>query len=124
MRWATRLMPVASATDDSISLGKVIEQSLVTIPAVWVLVGIAIAAVGAAPSVRVIAWLGVVATFGITILGPTFKLPDWLLDISPLRHVPNVTATSPDWTGLAWLGLFFALFLAVGFVGFRRRDVI
>ena len=67
---------------------------------------------------------GEVATFGITILGPTFKLPDWLLDISPLRHVPNVTAISPDWTGLAWLGLFVVIFLAVGFVGFRRRDVI
>jgi ABC-2 type transport system permease protein len=115
---------VASAKDDSISFGNVVEQSLVTIPAVWVLVGLAIAAVGAAPSRRLIAWLGVVATFGLTILGPTFKLPDWALDISPLRHVPNVTAASPDWTGLVWLTAVVVLFLAVGFAGFRRRDVI
>ena len=54
----------------------------------------------------------------------TFNLPDWVLDISPLRHVPNVTAASPDWAGLGWLAAFAALFLIVGFVGFRRRDVI
>jgi ABC-2 type transport system permease protein len=66
----------------------------------------------------------VVATFGITILGPTFNLPDWMLDISPLRHVPNVTAASPDWAGLAWLFGFAALFSAIGFAGYRRRDIL
>ena len=64
-----------------------------------------------------------VATFGLTILGPTFNLPDWVLDISPLRHVPNVTAASPDWTGLVWLSGFIVVFSAIGFVGFRRRDI-
>ena len=115
---------VASAKDDSIAFGDVVVQSVATIPAVWVLVALAIAAVGAAPSRRLVAWLGVVATFGLTILGPTFKLPDWALDVSPLRHVPNVTAASQDWTGLAWLSGVVVLLLVVGFAGFRRRDII
>ena len=115
---------VASAKDGSIALGDVVRQSLATIPAVWVLVALAIAAIGAAPTRRLVAWLGVVATFGLTILGPTFKLPDWALDVSPLRHVPNVTATSPDWTGLAWLSGVVVLLLIIGFAGFRRRDII
>jgi ABC-2 type transport system permease protein len=115
---------VAGAKDKSISTSDVIFQSLVTVPAVWALVGIALAAVGAAPRLRLVAWLGIVATFGLTILGPTFKLPAWALDISPLRHVPNVTAASPDWAGLAWLIAFAALFLTIGFVGYRRRDIV
>jgi len=108
---------IASARDDSISIAKVVQQSAVTIPAVWVLVALAITAVGAAPTMRLIAWLGIVATFALTILGPTFKLPAWALDLSPLRHVPNVSAASPDWTGLAWLTGFIAIFLAIGFAG-------
>jgi ABC-2 type transport system permease protein len=120
----TGLGLVASSKDDSVSIGNVVQQALVTIPAVWVLVGLAVAAVGAAPTRRLVAWLGVVATFGLTILGPTFKLPDWALDISPLRHVPNVTAASPDWTGLVWLCGIAVLFTAIGFAGYRRRDVI
>jgi ABC-2 type transport system permease protein len=115
---------VSGAKDKTISTSDVIFQSLVTIPAVWVLVGLALAAVGAAPRLRLVAWLGIVATFGLTILGPTFKLPAWALDISPLRHVPNVTAASPDWAGLAWLIAFAALFLIIGFVGYRRRDIV
>jgi ABC-2 type transport system permease protein len=35
-----------------------------------------------------------------------------------------VTAASPDWTGLAWLCAVVALLSVVGFVGFRRRDII
>ncbi len=115
---------VAHGKDGSVGVLDVLEQAVVTIPGVWVLVGLAIAAVGAAPSRRLVAWLGVVATFGLTILGPTFNLPGWALDISPLRHVPTVTASAPDWIGLAWLTGVLAIFLVVGFVGFRRRDVI
>lgn len=115
---------IASARDNSVSFAKVVQQSAVTIPAVWVLVALAIAAVGAAPTLRWIAWLGVVATFALTILGPTFNLSAAALDLSPLRHVPNVSAASPDWTGLAWLTGFIVIFLAIGFAGYRRRDII
>lgn len=120
----TGLGIVASAADPSVSVGQVISQALVTIPGVWVLVALAVAAVGAAPAKRLVGWLGIVATFGLTILGPTFRLPDWALSISPLRHVPNIAAASPGWTGfIVLIGIIVAL-LAVGFVGFRRRDVL
>lgn len=115
---------VASAQNESIALGDVVRQALATIPGVWVLVALATAAVGAAPSKRLIGWLGIVATFGLTILGPTFKLPEWALGVSPLRHVPTVTAATPDWSGLLWLTGVLVLFLAIGFIGFRRRDLL
>lgn len=115
---------VASTTDHSVSLAKVITQSLVTIPAIWALVALGIAAVGALPAARGIAWLGVVATFALTLLGPTFKLPDWALSISPLRHVPTVTADAPGWGGLGWLALVSVALLVIGFVGYRRRSIL
>ncbi|NPC96667.1 multidrug ABC transporter permease [Nocardioides sp. zg-DK7169] len=120
----TTLAAVASARDDTVAFGDVVGQSGVTIPGTWVLVALALAVVGAAPSRRLVGWLGVVATFGLTLLGPTFKLPGWALDISPLRHVPDVTARSPDWSGLALLGGVVVVLLLVGFAGFRRRDVV
>lgn len=119
----TSLGLVAHGRDAAIAIGDVVRQAAVTIPAVWVLVGLGLAAVGVAPARRLVAWLGIVATFGLTILGPTFKLPDWALDISPLRQVPDVTSASPDWSGLVWLGLVAVVLLAVGFGGFRRRDL-
>lgn len=120
----TGLGAVASAKDDTIAAGDVLLQAAVTIPAVWVLVALALAAVGAAPAARLAAWLGIVATFGLTLLGPTFRLPGWALSISPLHHVPVVALRSPHWVGLAWLCAVAAALLSVAFAGFRRRDVI
>jgi ABC-2 type transport system permease protein len=120
----TTLGLVAAARDKTISTADVVWQSVVTIPAVWALVGLALAAVGAAPRLRMVAWLGIVATFGLTILGPTFNTPEWALNFSPLHHIPNVVAPSPDWTGLAWVSGFAIAFLAIGFLGYRRRDIL
>ena len=61
--------------------------------------------------------------FRSTLLGPTFKLPDYLLAISPLHHVPVVIHDDLAWTGLAVVGLIAAALVAAGLAGFRRRDV-
>ena len=114
---------VADATGDTIGFGDVVGQAVATVPAVWVLVGLAIAVVGAKPSKRLVGWMGVVATFALTILGPLFDLDEWVLDISPLWHVPNIQAADPAWSGLAWLAAVATLFTVVGFGGYRRRDI-
>lgn len=113
---------VASSRVDSVALGDVVLQALATVPAVWALVAVAVATVGALPQVRLIAWLAVVATFAITLLGPTFKLSDAQLGVSPFHHVPVVTA-SPDWTALLVVTGVSAALCLVGFLGFRHRDV-
>ncbi|WP_235157467.1 ABC transporter permease [Rhodococcus ruber] len=120
---ATLFAYVSSARGGRIAAGDLIRQALVTIPAVWVLVGLAVAVIGARPRGRMLGWLGVVAAFALTILGPLFRLWNWILGISPFRHVPVVTAAPPQWLGLAVLTVVATLFVAVGFAGFRHRDV-
>lgn len=113
----------AHARQESVAVVDVVTQAVVTVPAVWVLVALALAAVGARPRATALGWVGVVATFALTLLGPTFRMPDWALDVSPLRHVPTVGAPDPGWWELAALGGVAAAFLVVAFVGFRHRDV-
>jgi ABC-2 type transport system permease protein len=45
-----------------------------TVPDVNVLVALGLAVVGAEPGKRLVAWLAVVLTFALTILGPIFRL--------------------------------------------------
>ena len=117
---------IATLASDQADLGwgQVFGQAAATIPATWVLVALALAAIGARPEVRLVGWLGLVASFALTILGPLFRIWDWILGISPFWHVPNVTAAAPDWSGMAWLALALAVLTAIGFVGFRRRDIV
>ena len=114
----------AAARSDQIRAVDVLREAAVAVPAVWVLVGIALATVGAVPAIRAAAWFAIVLSFALTILGPLFNLWDWILGISPLWHVPNVTAAQPDWSGPLWLLLVAAGLTVVGFVGFRRRDLL
>lgn len=114
---------LASTADIGVDFGKAVLQALVTVPAVWTVVAVSVAVVGARPQVSIAAWLGVLASFVLTLLGPTFKLWDWILAISPFWHIPNVTDADADPWALLWISLVTALLLAIGFVGFRRRDL-
>lgn len=45
-----------------------------------------------------------------------FKLWDWILGISPLWHVPDVTATSINWAGLALVAVAAAVLTGIAFI--------
>ncbi|MGA8046742.1 MAG: ABC transporter permease [Dermatophilaceae bacterium] len=114
---------IASRADIGVEFADGILQAVVTVPAVWTVVAVSVAVVGARPAVSLAAWLGVLVSFGLTLLGPSFGLDDWVLGISPFFHVPNVGAADPLWAGLIWVTLVTLLLLAVGLAGFRRRDL-
>ncbi|WP_426625304.1 hypothetical protein ACPPVW_04310 [Leifsonia sp. McL0607] len=114
---------LASTADIGVDFGSAVLQAVATVPAVWTVVAVAVAVVGARPQVSLAAWFGVLVSFVLTLLGPTFKLWDWVLAISPFWHIPNVTVNDADWWGLLWISLVTLAFSGVGFAGFRRRDL-
>jgi ABC-2 type transport system permease protein len=115
---------IAATANEAITLGALLQQGLLAIPALWLLIGVGLAAVGANPKLRLVAWLAIVATFGLTLLGPSFNLPTWALGISPLWHIPNLKSPDHEFGGLIVISLIAALLLVVSFAGFRRRDII
>ena len=119
----TLIATLASTANIGVTFGDVLLQAVATVPAVWTVVAVSIAVVGARPHVALAAWIGVLLSFALTLLGPTFKLWDWILAISPFWHVPNVTLADANWVGLLWISLVTVLFIVIGFVGFRRRDL-
>lgn len=114
---------LASQADTGVEFGDTVLQAAVTVPATWTVVAVSVAVIGARPRFAMAAWLGVVATFALTILGPTFRLPDDVLGISPFWHAPHVTAENSDWFGLGGVTVVTTILLAVGFLAFRRRDL-
>lgn len=113
---------VASHGAHGVAFRTVVEQAGVTVPAIWLLTGVSIAAVGAYPRGRMSGWMVIVATFGITLLGPTFRLPNWMMDFSPLHHVPAV-AQPHSWSGEWALIAITMLLVLIGCAGFSRRDL-
>ncbi len=120
---ATLIGLLAGGAGIGISFGDTILQAAAAAPAVWTVVAVSVAVVGARPIATLAAWAGVLVSYALTLLGPTFRLPDWALGISPFWHIPHTTAGDADLTGLIWISLFTLGFLIIGFVGFRRRDL-
>ncbi|WP_312180460.1 multidrug ABC transporter permease [Arthrobacter sp.] len=119
----TVIAAVSAGSDSGVVFGDAFLQAALTVPAVWTAAAVAVFVIGVRPRVSIAAWAGVLISFALTLLGPTFRLPDWALGISPFWHVPAVGTESPDLSGLLWVTLVTAVLVLAGFAGFRRRDI-
>jgi ABC-2 type transport system permease protein len=110
--------------DDAGQVPRLLAAGLVAAPAVWVLVGITVALFGLAPRAAAAAWGGLGACFLLSLLGPLLGLPDWVLDISPFAHVPELPAADFSAAPLLVLSAVAAALVALGLAAFRRRDLM
>jgi ABC-2 type transport system permease protein len=113
----------AIGSDDAGRLPLLVGSSLAFVPAIWVLIGAAVALFGLVPRAVSIAWGLLGASFFIGAIGPLLSLPDWVMDISPYSHVPLLPAADLTMAPLIVLTAIAAALIAVGLAGFRRRDV-
>jgi ABC-2 type transport system permease protein len=123
---------VATALGDGLTSGGLATQlprlagaGLAQVPAVWVMGGLAVALFGLVPRAAVAgAWtaLGLVAL--ITLLGPSIRLAQGVLDISPFSHVPKLPGAPVTLAPLAWLVGVAVVLAVTGLVAFRRRDLL
>jgi ABC-2 type transport system permease protein len=113
----------AANTGDLARVPLLVGSSVAIAPAVWVLIGVAVALFGLVPRAAAAAWGTLAACYLAAFLGPLLGLPDWVMDLSPFTHVPLLPAASFDAVPLLVLTAVAAGFVAVGLVAFRRRNV-
>lgn len=113
----------AAQTGDVADLGGAVLGALLQVPAVWVVVGLVVAAYGLLPRLAVAGWAALVVFLLIGELGLLLGLPSWVMDVSPFAHVPRMPGGELRWTPVLWLTGVAAALVVVGFFGFKRRDV-
>ena len=77
---------------DASQLPRLLLAGVVPAPAVWVVVGATVVLFGFVPRAAVAAWGLLGACVLLSVLGPLLGLPDWVLDLSPFQHVPQLPA--------------------------------
>ena len=110
--------------DDAGQLPRLLLAGVVPAPAVWVVVGAAVALFGLVPRAAVAAWGVLGACALLVVLGPLLGLPQWMLDLSPFEHVPQLPAADFSAAPLLALSAVAAALTAVGMLAFRRRDLM
>ncbi|MEX1124106.1 MAG: ABC transporter permease [Acidimicrobiia bacterium] len=102
---------------------RVFGAAMIQVPAVWVVVGIAVALFGLAPKYSDAIWGVLVAFFLLGQLGRILQFPQWSLDLSPFSHIPALPADELTITPLVVLAAIAAVLVVIGLTGFQRRDV-
>ncbi|MFF5078530.1 ABC transporter permease [Actinoplanes sp. NPDC000266] len=109
---------------DASQVPRLIGVALAYLPAVWLVVGVAVLAFGWLPRpAPVVAWLVVAYCAVITLFADSFDLPGWSRQASPFTHTPQVPRAELTIAPLLVTVLLAAALVVAGLAGLRRRDV-
>ena len=92
-------------------------------PAVWLLVGLTMAAIGLAPRAGGVPWAFLAVCFVIGMFGQLLDLAPWIQDVSPFQHVPNYPAADLHLLPLGALVATAAGLTVLGLAGLHHRDI-
>jgi ABC-2 type transport system permease protein len=103
--------------------GATIGAALVRVPALWAIAGLGVLMYGWARRFTFGVW-GVFAVVTIIFLfGDLLRLPDQVMNLSPIRHVTHLPGGDQGWVSVAVLCAIAVVSGAAGIVLFARRDI-
>ncbi|MFG1718307.1 ABC transporter permease [Micromonospora chalcea] len=120
---ATGLTYGLSTGDVPRQLGRMLAAGLTQVPAAWVLAGLAVLLYGLLPRLAPATWAVLAVCVLLGQLGAVLELDQWLLDLSPFTHTPQVLRDAWTPTPLYVLTALAAALAAAGLLTFRRRDL-
>lgn len=112
-----------SVMEEGIAFSKLYSAAIVYLPAMWVMIGIAILLIGIAPKLSSLVWAYLTYSFFVVYLGGLLQLPEWMSTLSPFDHIPKLPVEELDYMKIVTLSIVAIVIIAVGFIGYRKRDI-
>ena len=110
-------------TGDGSAVLRLLGATLPYVVPVLLLAALAWLAFGVGSGLVTVGWLGLGFCFVVMMFGEPLRLPGWLMDVSPFRHLAQSPAEdfrlvpSSCWRVIAAVGV-------AGMVALRRRDLV
>ena len=105
-------------------VGRIVVDAMAQVPAAWVITSLVMALFGWAPRLTVGVWGLLVLFVALGEFGPLWGAPQWLMDLSPIQHSPRMPVTTEALLPLAVLTVVALALSAIGYLGWRRRDLV
>lgn len=112
-----------AAMAESLSLGMFLSAALAYMPAILVMVGLAVVLIGWAPKATGLVWVYLAYSFTVVYLGTLLQFPEWMQNLSPFGHVPGIPIEDFDWPTAVVLTGIGVILLVIGFIGYNKRDI-
>lgn len=109
---------------DTLPLGYLMKANLVYLPALWVILGIAVLLIGLLPKMTHVIWIYFAFSFFVMFMRrlPDF-IPEWVAKLTPFGWIPNLPIDEINFVTLGVLTGISVLLAAIGFIAYRRRDI-
>lgn len=115
---------IADATmEEGFDVAMALQAALAYLPAVWVMIGLSVLLIGWLPKFTGFIWLYLTFSFFVIYLGSLFQLPEWVAKVTPFGYVSAIPLEEFDWLQAALLTAVAIALMAVGFVGYNKRDI-
>jgi len=117
------LYATAAAFSVEMSLTNLLTAQLVYLPAMWVMVGVAVLVVGAVPKLTSIIWGYFGFAFFVVILGRMPGVPAWFPNITPFGYIPELPVDDLNFVTLGVLVVAAVVLCTVGVFAYNKRDI-
>ncbi|MGY0693891.1 ABC transporter permease [Virgibacillus sp. FSP13] len=112
-----------SVIEGGLKFGIIYGTALAYYPAILVMISVAVLLIGCLPKFTSLIWLYVLYSFFVLYLGGMFQLSDWVGQISPFGHIPQLPVDDMSWTPIVILTLIAAVITTLGIIGYNKRDI-
>ncbi|MFZ0369941.1 MAG: ABC transporter permease, partial [Halobacillus sp.] len=109
--------------EDGPSLATIYGAAMVYLPALAIFIGLAILLTGLLPKFTGLTWLYLGYSFFVVYLGGVFQFDEWVGNLTPFGHVPELPIEDVNTFVLILLTVIAAVLMAGGFIGYRNRDI-
>lgn len=113
----------ASVLDNPFTFWTMIKSGIVYIPAIITFVGIGVLLIGWLNKGHFIVYLYLGYTFFVVYLGQLLDVKEWLKNLTPFQHIPEIPVDKMDYMGISVLIVISIIMIIVGLIGFRRKDI-
>jgi len=113
----------AAVMDDGIAFSTIYSAAMVYLPAMWVMIGLAVLFIGLAPGFSGLVWIYLLYSFIVVYLGKLLQFPDWMSNLSPYGHIPQLPVEDMDFMIVLILTIIAIAMSVIGFIFYNKRDI-
>src|SRR5690625_2125045 len=112
-----------AVVDGGMDFGRIYAAAMIYLPAVWVMIGIAVVLIGFLPRLTSLIWVYLIYSFLVVYMGGLFDFPSWMEKLTAFGHIPQIPVDEMDYMKVITMTLIAIVLIGIGCIGYRKRDI-
>ena len=113
----------AAFLEEPLLFSTVFKAAMVYLPALWLMMALAVFFTGCMPNLTIIPWLYLGYSFLVVYMGALMQFPEWMAKLSPFGNTPQLPVEEMSYAPVAVITVLAIILIFIGFIGYNKRDI-